>query len=201
MTRSPATESGFTLVEMLVALALLSIMTLYAWQTLAMMQQFKTIADRTGNQMEVDAAARHMRNTIADARGILGHNAAGQPVGLFKGRPHSVEFIATSDGTRETGGFYVVTYSLNEKGDLESTRRLFRETQNLPETKIKLLGNVKQISFKYFGQDAVAKDDWEGKLIPPSAVEVTVEFVDGDKRNWPPVSANIETSFMQANEP
>ena len=206
MTKAQAEEAGFTLVEMLVALALLSIMTLYAWQSFSVLQRFKLIADRVSSQMEVDAAARQMMMAISDARGVLGHDVNNQPVGTFKGQPNHIEFIATSDGERETGGFYVVTYSLDEKARLISTHRLFRENEILSETTIKLLRSVKSLSFKYFfqtpnGQKPQTFDAWESKLTSPSAVEVKVEFEENDKRKWPPTFINISTAFMQPATP
>jgi general secretion pathway protein J len=206
MTKAQAEEAGFTLVEMLVALALLSIMTLYAWQSFSMLQRFKLIADRVGSQMEVDAAARQMAIAISDTRGVLGHDVNNQPLGTFKGQPNRIEFIATSDGERETGGFYVVTYRLDEKARLISTHRLFREKEILAETTIMLLRNVKSLSFKYLfqapsEQKPQAFDVWERKLTSPSAVEVKVEFEEGDKRKWPRTFVNIATAFMQPATP
>lgn len=206
MTKAQIDESGFTLVEMLVALALLSIMTLYAWQSFSTLQRFKHIADRVGAQMEVDAAARQMTIAISDTRGVLGHDVNNQPVGSFKGQPNHIEFIATSDGERETGGFYVVTYSVDEKARLIATHRLFRENEVLIETKITLLRDIKSLSFNYLNQAAneqkpKAFDVWEGKLTSPSAVEVKVEFGENDKRKWPPTLINISTSFMQPATP
>lgn len=206
MTKAHAKEAGFTLVEMLVALALLSIMTLYAWQSFSMLQRFKLIADREGSQMEVDAAARQMTMAISDARGVLGHDVNNQPVGMFKGQPNRIEFIATSDGERETGGFYVVTYSLDDKARLISTHRLFRENEFLAETTITLLRHVKSLSFKYLfqapnEQKRKAFDVWESKLTSPAAVEVKLEFEENDKRKWAPTFINISTAFMQPTTP
>jgi general secretion pathway protein J len=202
MSEAQTNESGFTLVEMLVALALLSIMTLYAWQSFSTLQRFKLIADRVGSQMEVDAAARQMTMAISDTRGVLGHDVNNQPLGTFKGQPNRIEFIATSDGERETGGFYVVTYSVDDKARLISTHRLFRENEILAETKITLLRNVKSLSFKYLyqapnEQNLQVSNTWEGKLTSPWAVEVNVEFEEGDKRKWPATLSNIATAFMQ----
>lgn len=206
MTKTQTNESGFTLVEMLVALALLSIMTLYAWQSFSTLQRFKLIADRVGSQMEVDAAARQMTMTISDTRGVLGHDVNNQPLGTFKGQPNQIEFIATSDGERETGGFYVVTYTLDDNARLISTHRLFRENEILTETTITLLRGVKGLSFKYFFQAPIAQKPqvfnvWESKLTSPSAVEVKIEFEETDKRKWPPTLINIATAFMQSATP
>lgn len=206
MTKIRTNESGFTLVEMLVALALLSIMTLYAWQTFSVLQRFKLIADRVGSQMEVDAAAKQMAMAISDTKGVLGHDVNNQPLGMFKGQPARIEFIATSDGERETGGFYVITYSLDDKARLISTHRLFRENEILTSTTITLLRGVKSLSFEYFFQSPSeqkpqAFNIWESKLTSPSAVEVKVEFEESDKRKWPPTFINIATSFMQPATP
>jgi general secretion pathway protein J len=206
MTKAQAEEAGFTLVEMLVALALLSIMTLYAWQSFSVLQRFKLIADNVGSQMEVDAAARQMTMAISDSRGVLGHDVNNQPVGTFKGQSNRIEFIATSDGVRETGGFYVVTYSLDDKARLISTHRLFRENEILTETTITMLRDVKSLSFKYLFQAPSEQkpqifDTWESKLSSPSAVEVKLEFKESDKRKWPPTLINIATAFMQPATP
>ena len=206
MTKPSPPESGFTLVEMLVALALLSIMTLYAWQSLSMLQKFKLIADRAGSQMEVDAAAKQMQLSISDTRGIFAHDINNQLIASFEGQPHHIQFIASSDGQRETGGLYVVTYAVDDKGDLVSTHRLFRENETLAETRIVLLRGIKQISFRYFDKVAIQElvkpsDTWSSKFTLPIAIEINLEFAQDEKRKWPPTFITIPTGFLPAEPP
>lgn len=185
-------DAGFTLVEMLVSLALLSLMTVYAVSALSSLRDFNRVADRVGAQAEVEAVVRHFHDTIGDVRPIFVMDESNSPQFLFSGSPNSLEFVSASNGARETGGLYLVRYSVDKEGTLMVERRLLREQKSGEPNMVKLLSGVRSLKFRYYisgSENAV--DRWDRKDVLPSNVSVVVTFESDDDRKWPPFQLNL----------
>ena len=195
MTKSQRHDDGFTLVELLVSLALLSLMTIYALNAFSSLRDINRVVDRIGSQMEVEAVARHFRETIADVRPVFVMDENNAPRFLFKGSNDSLEFVGASNGDRETGGLYFVRYSVDAEGTLLAERRILRDRQSPETNKVVLLRDVESVSFKYVGSEtADAYDAWQQKNSLPSAIEVTVKFSNKNPRKWQPALFNLKTA-------
>lgn len=187
MTRPRRLDDGFTLVEMLVSLALLSLMAVYALNALASLRDINRVSERIGSQMEVEAVARHFREILADVRPVFAMDENNAPKFLFKGSPNSLEFVSASNGDRETGGLYLVRYSVDAEGSLLAERRILRDRQSPEPNKLVLLRDVDGISFKYLAPGASnGRETWDRRDSLPAAIAVAVTFNTGNPRTWPP---------------
>lgn len=198
MTSSRRHDDGFTLVELLVSLALLSLMTIYSLNALASLRDMNRAVDRVGGQMEVEAVARHLRDAIADVRPVFAMDGNNAPQLLFKGSHGTLEFVTASNGDRETGGLYLLRYSLDADGTLLAERRILRDKTTGAANKVVLLRGVKEITFRYWAPGGSniqneSSDSWERQDILPSAIEVEVGFEDADFRTWPRTFENVLT--------
>ncbi len=195
MTPPQRHDEGFTLVELLVSLALLSLMTIYALNAFASLRDINRIVDRTATQTEVEAVARHFRETIADIRPVFVMDENNAPKFLFKGSPDALEFVSASNGDRETGGLYLVRYSVDAEGALLAERRLLRDRQDTDANKVVLLRDVESLSLKYHDSEATdAFDSWQQKNSLPLAIEVAVTFKNGNPRKWQPALISLRTA-------
>jgi prepilin-type N-terminal cleavage/methylation domain-containing protein len=189
MSRRSAAEDGFTLVELLVSLALLALMVAYAFSALSMLRDLNRIADRSEAQAEVDAAARHMREAIADARVMFKTDQEGVQILMFDGKPDSIEFIGSSNGERETGGLYRIRFFMNDQHELIAERTLQQMTSVGPVNRIILVSPVNSLRFSYRSSREDSYESWSGSWPSgntlPSAVEIAVENVNGDMWDWP----------------
>ena len=165
MTLPERHDEGFTLVELLVSLALLSLMTIYALNAFTSLRDINRVVDRTATQMEVEAVARHFRETIADVRPVFVMDENNAPRFLFKGSTDALEFVSAANGERETGGLYLVRYSVDAEGTLLAERRILRDRQSTEANKVVLLRDVAGVSFKYLDY-ANAFDTWQQKDSP-----------------------------------
>ena len=186
-------DDGFTLVELLVSLALLSLMTIYALNAFSSLRDINRVVDRTATQMEVEAVARHFRAAIADVRPVFALDENNAPRFLFKGSPDALEFVSASNGERETGGLYLVRYSVDADGTLLAERWILRDRQSTETNKVVLLRGVADISFKYLDSDD-AFDTWQQKDSLPSAIEVNMTFNSGNARKWQPALISLRTA-------
>ena len=193
MTLLQRHDDGFTLVELLVSLALLSLMTIHALNAFSSLRDINRVMDRIGSQMEVEAVARHFRETIADVRPVFVMDENNVPKLLFNGSRDSLEFASASNGERETGGLYLVRYSVDAEGTLLVERRILRDRQSTETNKVVLLRDVEEISFKYLDSDD-AFDTWQQKESLPSAIEVDVTFNSRSLRKWQPALISLRTA-------
>ncbi len=184
-------EDGFTLVELLISLALLSLMTAYAISAFGMLRDMNGIAARAAAQQDVDAAVRHMRESLGDVRvQFIVDEEDGDQHLLFEGAADSVRFVTVSNGERETGGLYAVRYVLDETGDLVSERTLLQSRPWNQANRVVLLRGVTSVLFGYVaegdpGGEAGTQANWDNERILPRAVTVSVGFKANDSRIWP----------------
>ncbi|PDT00061.1 hypothetical protein CO666_32680 [Rhizobium chutanense] len=91
---SRQSEDGFTLVEMLVTLALLAALSTVLLGAVAQFRPLRTLAQSADGQIELTAAASFLQATIADARSVYLIDAGSQKRFVFEGSDHSLHFPA-----------------------------------------------------------------------------------------------------------
>jgi general secretion pathway protein J len=183
MTGRRHAEDGFTLVEVLVSLAILAIMLTYAIQSFFYFGKARQQADAISAQAEVDAAADLLRRELSGAVPVYRLDDQGRPLLRFKGEAEAIEFVILSSGDRETGGLVLVRYFVDDRNRLVSERRVLRDSvESAPET-FSLLNGVEALHLDYVlgGKNQTA---WTSPDRLPQWTRIKVEFVSGDGRLW-----------------
>jgi general secretion pathway protein J len=187
-------NDGFTLVELLVSLALLSVMAMYATQAFSTLRNMSRVEADVAAQMEVDAVAKHLRSELEQISAEFLSDASAVPKLLFAGKPTTLEYVATSNGEREVGGLYLVNLALDKEGTLTSRRQLIQSKISEHVNAIVLLRNVKTIQFSYYDNNiprqAIA--GWTADNQLPIAIEINIVFPDTDKRRWPQTLVRLQ---------
>ena len=180
-------EAGFTLIEMLVSLALFSLMAIYALQSFQILNQMNAIGKRVQEQNEVNAVVHHLNEELSDTRIAFAKAGTAQQKLLFSSNGKTLSYVSASDGDREIGGFYLVTLSLDETGALRSNRMLLRSGDKGTAESIILLRGIKSLTFTFSERQSTEKNlpDWQGKDHLPDTTEITVGFDRQDQRRWP----------------
>lgn len=198
MNTSP--NRGFTLIEMLVALALVSLMSV------AMLEAYRFSQRTLVQTTRIDAAARDIANAQRVIRRLIeqaypfeviaaGESAA--PRGL-SGDGKQVVFSAPASANLGGVGLYRYTLALNQDNALEMSWVLDRNGRpaTAPESGISheiVLDGVRGLTISYL--ELVARgngeielnwqDEWIDKSTLPASVRVRVEFGQNDRRQWP----------------
>jgi general secretion pathway protein J len=176
-------DDGFTLVELLVSLALLSLMAIYALAAINNLKGMNQIAERTSAQMEVDAVIRHLRESIGAALHVLVRKGDGAESLSFSGKPQSLSYAAASTGLTEVGGVYMIQLSVDDEHQLVERRALQRGVRPIPPTEVVLLRGVDGITFAYHGASSLApKSEWASSESLPMAVTLSLHFMKDDHR-------------------
>jgi general secretion pathway protein J len=188
-----AQEDGFTLVELLISLALLSLMAIYAIQTFTTLRTMNRIESDMASQMEVDAVARLLRRELSDARAVFQQQGTANEQLYFIGAENTLAYVTESNGEREAGGLYYVAISLDSTGTLTAKRQLLGIKLYDHINEVVLLRGVSKLSFSYVG-DTATTPDWQAINQLPKAIAAHVEFQGGDKRRWSDILVRLQTS-------
>jgi prepilin-type N-terminal cleavage/methylation domain-containing protein len=196
MKRFNRNEDGFTLVELLVAMALLSLMAIYAIQTFSTLRSMNRLEADISAQMEVDAVARHLRSEIADARAVFIQGSGPNAKLAFEGTASSLTYVTASNGERETGGLYLVKLSLGSDGVLKSARQLLGSQLSESVEEVILLRGVKAIAFTYIkpGNPPETLENWNIDNQLPAAIGANVTFDTNDLRQWQALLVRVLTA-------
>ena len=188
-----AADDGFTLVEMLVALALMAVLSAYGLGALRAYQAMNRLAAALDQQSEVDAVHRHMKQALADARPVFEGEAGAEPQAVFQGEAHSVRFATVLSDRIARGGLHVAEYALDpERREMTIARQLFRPAANAsrPEPPLALIGGIDTLDFRYCarpcrGAPQTWPDHWDDPESLPAFIAVSIGFRPEDSRRWP----------------
>jgi general secretion pathway protein J len=204
-SRNFAPSRGFTLLELLVALLLLSLIFLLLTSGL----QFGTRAWNVGQEepnstSEVVAVQQLLRRVLSEARPlIIEATPTVRRHVFFVGNQNSVRFIAPVPEHLGVGGLYEVALYLTDDGGstnrLEMSWRLFRGAEGSEVRRVALLDKVAQIQFSYFGRPLPQGSprwygDWQDLESLPDLIRMHVTLSGGEPV-WPDltVATHVQT--------
>jgi general secretion pathway protein J len=188
-------EAGFTLVEALVATALLAMVLLFVFNGIDIGRRFWERTDRRAAATdEVGAVQAFLRDRIAQAYPALivlppyGYRIA------FQGERNRLAFSTTLPNEAGPGGYYRTVLMQRDEKLIMAWRLERNEKDDLgPRDAVKekvVLSDVRQLRFTYYGESgansrAEWRNDWMNRPVLPKLVRIEVEFPPGDARIWP----------------
>ncbi|HEY7298472.1 MAG TPA: prepilin-type N-terminal cleavage/methylation domain-containing protein [Xanthobacteraceae bacterium] len=189
-----AGEAGFTLVELLVAVALLGLVSLTLFGSLrfgvAAWGRGTSHADQTA---EILSIQNFLRRIIADAYPMFLPDGQGRGHVDFNGMSQSLDFLAPTPVALGSGGrsrFRVSLESRAAQSDVTVTTQPELSDDSSATVKKSIVAGVRSVAFKYFGvtrSDKVAQwhEDWIRQANLPGLLSIRIVFPEGDQRLWP----------------
>jgi general secretion pathway protein J len=195
---APRRALGFTLLELLVALVILSLVLLLL--TGGLQIGTKVWSDRDQSKIsEVLGVQQLLRRVISEARPVMIENTPTvRRHVFFSGSENSVRFVAPMPEHLGVGGFYEVNIYLTEGGEagnrVEMSWKLFRAPEGssgppVKEQRVILLEKVAELQFAYFGYRGLKEparwySDWEGLQSLPDLIRMRITYSEGNQA-WP----------------
>ena len=184
-------EAGFTLVELLVSVALLALLTTLLLSGLRLATaRFTRDPERLERWSRIAVAQDALRIRMADARPLLPPGGA-DPYLLFDGRPDQVSFIAPAPRSVPKGGLetLVISYvrgTADADGGLLLRAAAFDLAAGAGDQvrTTTLLDHVRGAAFSYFGTySSEAKPRWHAAwhdaVQLPTLVRLSIDLSDG----------------------
>ena len=177
-------EGGFTLIEMLVALALMGlVLSALANITSQWLPNWNRGMDRIQRSESIGLALQRIGADLAAAEYVSANREQRQP--LFDGSELSVTFVRTALGPNARPGLDVVRIGeTTDRGDLVTVRSRTPFVPLLPATSLSeqlqfsdpvaLLRPPFRLSFSYAGTDRVWRNSWHEADKLPAAIKLTV---------------------------
>ncbi len=195
-------EAGFTLVEMVVALALLALIMALLAGSINIARRVLATIETNNAANSVVAAQNYLRATFAQAFPLAPEDTAEGRVPSFAGGPANVRFATTHVPRGQVEGVYRVEIGLepstvrNRAFDLVVTQTMIRnapsdgESSPVLSRRSTLVPNIQRVSFSYYGVVGDAEDQFQWQTFwskpdrLPRLVRIDVTFGAGDPRIW-----------------
>jgi general secretion pathway protein J len=201
---SEANDAGWTLIELLIGLVLMSLIAILVTNSIFSSRQAIDQAQIRNGEISIEAVETYLRHALSEAQPI---KRVGSPINspLIDAGPERLRLITAFAPAGQFSGLYSIELGLvpseTSRGyDLVEIRTLYRPSpeQGQPEPerpsmRSRLVRNVGAIRFRYFGIRDEKQlqpewfDDWSHPSKLPDLVEVKVAFPRGDGRRWSPM--------------
>jgi general secretion pathway protein J len=197
MDRRAGTDSGFTLVETLVALVVVSLLSAALYQAFLLGNRAWTgLSARAAAIDEIAVAQRLLRQLLEQSYPLPAPTAQGFRVD-FRGERSSITFwTPPPDIWRYPGGYIPARISMRETEGGKQLVLSLSELNGAQRTTedVVLLRGLDTVTFEYFGPAGSAAPawtpSWTDRAVQPGLVRLRVTFPDGDRRRWPDLVVN-----------
>ncbi|MFM9976616.1 MAG: type II secretion system protein J [Sphingomonadaceae bacterium] len=202
--------AGFTLVELLVTLAILAMMAGMLLGGLQSVAQFsQRTASRSATADGIAAAQRLLRDRIEQLRPVPEANSATGTVDA-NGDETSFTFLGPPLARAEPDSLWRYRITVTATGDLLlmhanslDDRYSFASRATTGWQPVTLLRNVQTVRINYFGPRLTGvgrgwQVGWLRRPQPPALVRVRVTFRPGDPRTWPDLIVRPRASVNTA---
>jgi prepilin-type N-terminal cleavage/methylation domain-containing protein len=157
MADEQASENGFTILEMLVALCILGLLFTHAVQLIQHLRRMDSVLDQIERRSSVDAIRHHLQTIVSAARPVVEASSGQDARVVFRGEPSHVELIVASEGILERGGLYLVQVKTRRRSDdlldLVTRRAAYGSSADRSgRGEVVLLERIKSLRLRYYGQ-------------------------------------------------
>lgn len=189
-------EAGFTLVELLVAIALLSLLGVALSGSLHLgLRTWQRGTQAVDRVEQILLAQNLLRRLISDAYPLFRSDDPTDAHVDFDGTEQSLRFLAPGPIALGASGRSWLALSTVQDGAqtnfvIASNPELAARDASSAAAKRALVDKVASVEFSYFGRarsevEARWHDRWAGQMALPSLVRLRVSFADPEVPHWP----------------
>jgi len=198
MTHKQPGQFGFTLFEVLVAVALFSLILSIFGVLLHRLAATNDAISRIERSENVDVVRRYLRQNLESIRASSRLDTNGARVLRFEGEPSRIAFVTVAASDRETGGLYETEIWLDSEGRLLLERRPIGWVKGLKLTPEVLLEDLASFTFTYvpcpIEAQSIDHHRWTNASRLPFLILTAATFKLGVAREWRDVSVFVPAS-------
>ncbi|MCK5828732.1 MAG: prepilin-type N-terminal cleavage/methylation domain-containing protein [Methylococcales bacterium] len=204
--------NGFTLIEVLIGMSLLSVMMLLLFASLRICVQNWNAGEKKITQVSQAAIVQNFFQNKLHSTLPLEADFFEEKQFSFQGNQMQMQFVAPMAASVGRLGVQLFTLSLEEGTDdtgseLKVNIRPFfpkseDESEEWEEESIVILKNIQDLRFSYYGSDedisdAEWQEEWIEKSNLPKLVSIDIELTNGEI--WPQVVVALKIDGINAN--
>jgi general secretion pathway protein J len=188
-------DSGFTIVELLVSLALMVLVASFLIGGVQFGHRVWDLTARIDQAMPVPAVREALQLRLAAALPVQEVEEDGSLRMAFRGAPDRLSFVAALPARQLPAGLYKLDLRLGDDHALVLASSDFQQRHpggRLPGTLTAstLMAQVSGLSLRYYGaaepgDDKAWHSSWERADAIPDLIGITLGFAPGDLRRWP----------------
>jgi general secretion pathway protein J len=189
-------DAGFTLVELLVALALFSLLATLLFENVRFgLRAWRDGSAHTEQFQRAMVSQELLRRIIGNLYPMAVTNNGTRPEIDFEGTKETIGFLSETPAVMESGGrfyFKLLVEQHDGRADMvmTATPELARSQDTSATTKMPLLTDIAGLELSYFDNASADQklrwnDNWTKRSDIPGLVRVNVTFRPGDSRTWP----------------
>ena len=187
MRSEKESEIGISLLEMLVTLALFSLMLSIFGVVFNRLNHASTTVGRLEGNESIEVVSRFLQQTLEEMRPYTYREQNQVKRLLFDGALSSVRFVGVSSAYDEIGGLYDTEIELNDQGQLRLRRRPLGWGSDPPVISEILFSNVADVRFSYAPCPTKRRDAqthrWSDPAHLPYLITIEVSFEPPGRRN------------------
>lgn len=202
-----SSQRGFTLIEISVALVLLSMTLLLLFSSLYTANKYWKIGEnKIEKNNEIRLVTQFIRKQLSQIKPVLWVDDDQRKL-LFRGERNELFFTSPLPSHRGGGGIHSQTLKLvhvdNHKQLGLSYSLLTPDSIPFeqPQTEfVGIVGNVDSIALSYFGIERINetprwRDTWENDHFLPQFVRIKINTYDNT--DWPPIIIPVKAAYLQ----
>lgn len=202
-------EAGFSLIEMLVSLAIMGMAAVLLTAGIERIGRGLDVANSVDRRLDAVASAQFLlRQRLAAIEPVGDPQTAGKALD-FTGQAESIDFVGKVADRAAPDALHHYRLRRDPDGDLVllslSTLdpRVDVHSRSADGwTRLPLLSGTTRLSIRYLGQNpavavqrSVWQSDWSHRGSLPMLVQISVEFAAADRRNWPDLVIHPQAAY------
>ncbi len=202
-------EKGFTLIEVLIGLTLLSIMVVLLFTSLKICaDSWERGEKKIASVNEMAVVYHFFQEHLSVTKPILNETAGEEKTCSFQGGSSSLQFVSNFPSSVNRQGLQLFKVNLVEEGDATNIKvrvsPYYSDGEDEDDTvdEVSLIKRVKEFKLSYFGSedgisDGIWVDDWLNKTTQPLLVKITIVLENG--HYWPDMIIPLKITEAKYN--
>ena len=204
-----ATSKGFTLIEVLIALTLLSIMVILLFTSLKICaDSWEKGENKINTVNEIAVVYNFFQHHLTTAKPLFNNTATGEKSFSFQGKSQSMQFVSAFPASAGKLGMQLFSVNLLEEDNEQSINVALVPFISLTVDKepskdeVTLIEHVSEFKLSYFGsEDGITEgswsEEWVDKAILPNLVKINILLTNG--YFWPEMIFDLKVTGTSDN--
>lgn len=190
-------EQGFTLIEVLIGLALLGIMMVLIFSVLRTgARSWEGGEKRTTQSSQMLIVSNFLRTRLTETRALFDDFSEDERLFAFQGSEDELRMVSALPASTGRGGLRLFTLAIAKDGRQKNLsialKRFYPSFDDVEEEieDVVVVENIEKIQLSYFGSDDPGDDpdwqkDWEEKQTLPFMVKIEIQLKNQEP--WPEI--------------